>query len=621
MLAIRNKTLNAEHTYALTGVSDIKRIRRVNGEKELSFTLEKTLQNAEFFDSIDKLWRVIDFNGEEYPVMIYRDVAEGDGYVRQFSCLHSFFDDMRNHVIYETFSGSKTFVDMMNLIFNGTDYTFAITDLFYAQEFENFGDDYALELFKTAIDRYGAEFKVVGKLVLLKAKIGNTTDFQYRHKFNLETIERDVDALDFSTYGRGYGKDGLEVSYTSTLAVKYGIRPIKPVRDERFKIQASLLDKVKQIVDNSLRISLTVKLSDLRASGYNKNHPDEGDVIILVDDRMGIKADTRIVEITEYFHPNGTVLDCDVTLSNYSNIFEQQRRIHKATKTLADAIEGKRPLPFEALAYAVQQATTALQNAQTELVFPDNGGILAVSKSNPNIMVLFNSAGIGVSQNGGQTFPEAITGYGINATVVTTGTLNTALVRIEGTTGKFYITGDEFKSTSLVNDKKFVRITPGEIYSSRGAMTIEREDGFKVIDNGYSVFDVNIQGVEPAFHSPGVTLVQKSYAQWLSTRSKASVDFNQYSFEHKARYLKLRYRVLAEAGTTAHFEVWKDGVIVAASYTAQSDEYSLGVINGFTLSVDLGVPTGAMGNFQIRIRSEIEGKNAYAMVSRKWLEG
>ena len=120
MLAIRNKTLNAEHTYALTGVSDIKRIRRVNGEKELSFTLEKTLQNAGYFDSIDKLWRVIDFNGEEYPVMIYRDVAEGDGYVRQFSCLHSFFDDMRNHVIYETFSGSKTFVDMMNLIFTKT---------------------------------------------------------------------------------------------------------------------------------------------------------------------------------------------------------------------------------------------------------------------------------------------------------------------------------------------------------------------------------------------------------------------------------------------------------------------------------------------------------------------
>ncbi|KKI90536.1 hypothetical protein WQ54_21605 [Bacillus sp. SA1-12] len=103
----------------------------------------------------------------------------------------------------------------------------------------------------------------------------------------------------------------------------------------------------------------------------------------------------------------GKVIDCDVTLSNFSNIFEQQRRMDNATKSLADAIEGKRPLPFEALAIVVQQATIALQNAQTELQFPDNGGILAIDKTNPNKLVLFNSAGIGISDDGGQTFENA----------------------------------------------------------------------------------------------------------------------------------------------------------------------------------------------------------------------
>lgn len=618
MLAI--KDLSGE-VFVLSGASNIKRVRRVNGEKELSLTLDKTRQNAHFFDDIEKLWRVIDFNGEEYPVLLYRDIAEGEGYVREFSCLHSFFDDMRNHVVYEQFSGSRTFVDMMNFIFSGSGYTFKIVDLFYAQEFENFGDDYGLELFKTALDRYKAEFTVDGKTVTLRAKIGDTTDFQYRHKFNLESIEREVDALDFSTYGEGYGKNGLKVTYTSPLAEIYGKRPIKAYRNENFSVAANFTQRIKEMVDSTLKIALTVKLSDLRASGYNKNHPNEGDTIILVDDRFGLKVDTRIVEITEVLHPNGTVLDCDVMLSNFSNIFEQQRRIHNATKTLADAIEGKRPLPFEALAYATQQATIALQNAQTEITFPDNGGILAISKDNPNILVLFNSAGIGISTDGGQTFANAITGYGINATAVTTGTLDTALVRIEGTTGKFYITGDELKATSLTDPNKFIRITPGEIYSSRGAMTVERPDGFKVINNGYSVFDVNIQEVEPAFHSPAVTEVQKSYANWRATKTTSSVDFNQYSFEHKARYLKVRYRVLADPGNTAHFEIWRGGEVVASSFTAQSDEYSAGVLNGFTLTVDLGIPTGLAGTFQIRIRSTDNTKFAYAMVSRKWLEG
>ncbi|WP_258831443.1 phage tail spike protein [Peribacillus frigoritolerans] len=484
MLAIKN--LEGE-VFLLTGASNIVRKRRVNGEKELSLKLDKTVQNAHFFDDIDKLWRVIDFSGEEYPILIYRDVAMGNGYTREINCLHSFFDDMRNHVIYEKFTGSKTFAAMMEFIFAGSGYTYNIIDQFLANDFENFGDDYGLELFKTALERYVAEFTVSGKTVTLRAQIGNTTDFQYRHKFNLESIERDVDALDFSTYGEGFGKGTLHVTYTSPLAAIYGKRSIKAIRDERFTKADSLTATVKEAVDTSLKIALTVKLSDLRASGYNKNHPNEGDTIILVDDRLGLKVDTRIVEIVEALDKKGNVLDCDVTLSNYSNIFEQQRRIHNATKTIADAIEGKRPLPFEALAIAVQQATIALQNAQTELEFPDNGGILAISKTNPNHFVLFNSAGVGISTDAGQTFKTAITASGIVADVVTAGTLRGIIIEgveiigsiirsaDEGT--EFYVEGGNM-ILSRTNGRK-VTVNPDGIYGldGAGAITFKADRG------------------------------------------------------------------------------------------------------------------------------------------------
>lgn len=60
---------------------------------------------------------------------------------------------------------------------------------------------------------------------------------------------------------------------------------------------------------------------------------------------------------------------------------------------------------------------------QSELSIPDNGGLLAIDKNNPNNVVLFNAAGLGVSNDGGATFENAITGLGVNASVVTTGTM------------------------------------------------------------------------------------------------------------------------------------------------------------------------------------------------------
>lgn len=150
---------------------------------------------------------------------------------------------------------------------------------------------------------------------------------------------------------------------------------------------------------------------------------------------------------------------------------------------------------------------------------------------------------------------------------------------------------------------------------------IVRDDGYKVVNNGMLTFDLNVQGVEPPFYGPGVTEVQRSYGRWYSTRSTTSLDLNQYGFKHQGRYLKISYRVLAGGGNTAFFEIWRNGEIVASAYTAQTDEYSPGVLEGYTLTVDLGVPTGLPSTFALRLRSTVQGTDAYAMIRGKWLEG
>src|SRR5690606_19674255 len=126
---------------------------------------------------------------------------------------------------------------------------------------------------------------------------------------------------------------------------------------------------------------------------------------------------------------------------------------------------------------------------------------------------------------------------------------------------------------------------------------IVREDGFKVVNNGIIAFDFNIQGIEPPFLAYNMDIVKRGLGQWYVTESAGSADVNQYSFKHQGRYLKIFYRVLSSPGNTAHFEVWRGGAVVASAYSAQTDEYSEGNLAGYTLTIDLGVPTGLPSTF------------------------
>lgn len=66
-----------------------------------------------------------------------------------------------------------------------------------------------------------------------------------------------------------------------------------------------------------------------------------------------------------------------------------------------------------------------------------SNGILAVEKGNSNRLVILNSAGVGVSTDGGKTFENALTAEGVNASAITTGILraiNIIGVAISGST-------------------------------------------------------------------------------------------------------------------------------------------------------------------------------------------
>ncbi|GAK31974.1 hypothetical protein WOSG25_220020 [Weissella oryzae SG25] len=107
-------------------------------------------------------------------------------------------------------------------------------------------------------------------------------------------------------------------------------------------------------------------------------------------------------------------------------------------------------------------AATKLWDTETELNFSTDG-IIATDPNYPQRLVIFNSAGIGVSEDGGKTFGNAITGKGINATAITTGILKA--IQIIGVT----ITG----STITSRDGS----TQASITLNNGELTFKNRDG------------------------------------------------------------------------------------------------------------------------------------------------
>ncbi|PEY32726.1 hypothetical protein CN354_20845 [Bacillus cereus] len=416
----------AGNSEPLVGFKGLTRRRAVNGEKVLSFSLFPCKENEFSFDLVKEESK-IEFDGETYVIKSLKERSVGLTFYKQVECIHEFFVKLIDKQKYEVHNGSLTFRDALDFIFEGTDYQTAIIDSFYAQDFENFGKDNHLSLLKKALERYGAEMDVSGNLVKFKTKIGEDTDFQFRYNFNIKTFERDIDTKSLATYIRGYGKDGLMREYTSPNVHVFGITEAPMIEDERYTTVSGLDNALKESLQDTPVVSMTIDFIDLRKAGYPYIIPHEGDRVLLIYEPMNVDIETRIMEIDEEFNSELEIISCKVTLANYKKDFSGTL-LQTIQKSLKGIVNDDGKIKYNALDEAVKRATQAIKNAQTELVFEN--GILGIDPTNPNNLVAFNSAGIGISRDGGNTFKEALTHEGLVASVGVVGQFEANNIRI-----------------------------------------------------------------------------------------------------------------------------------------------------------------------------------------------
>jgi hypothetical protein len=396
---------------------EIEKTDAVNGEKSLSGTI---YFGQDVKSNIAKGW-TLSFLGEDYVVVTYTKNDKKNTVA--FSAVQAFFYKMSKTGFYETWNGSHPFATYLDALFAGTGYTYDNTASVAAFEKQDWGMSDRLSLFNGIIDQANVEFSVEGTVVHVVPAMGSDLSTIVRKKFNLDTAEIQTDNTSFATYGRGYGayskpddttSERLKVEYKSPLYdyyyPKFGAIEAVPVADERYTIADNLLAAVKEKVDKSWAISLTLNLVDLQSVGYKYAMANPGDYITVIDENLNFSDKVRIIKVTSDYDIRGTRTKTEVECGSLS--FAEQQKTSQST--LSNVAAGKIPVPNEWLTSQVQLATNNILAARTELSFTDQG-IIAVDKSDANKVVILNSAGVGVSTDGGQTFKSAITADGVVA--------------------------------------------------------------------------------------------------------------------------------------------------------------------------------------------------------------
>src|SRR5699024_9295937 len=163
---------------------------------------------------------------------------------------------------------------------------FVLVDFSPAVTIEGFGKgSNRLELFKRLLDRYNYEFIIQGRTVYMHHRVGNDTNFMYKHKLNASNVSENIDASGMFTYIRGFGdfeegeedyfnNAGLKDDYLSPLAeilTKPGQLPDEgpPIVDGRITQLDTLQEAMRKAVEESLTITIEGTLHDVRQMDYD----------------------------------------------------------------------------------------------------------------------------------------------------------------------------------------------------------------------------------------------------------------------------------------------------------------------------------------------------------------
>lgn len=599
--------------YFLQGI--VKHDQELNGDERIDIDIEYTDMNSEFLSKQDdlKMWIIL-FEGKEYRIISSKQTGFGNKYQISVTAVLYMLDWLNTSRIYQRIDGSLTVTEAFNIVFNDTPFTYSTVESAPSNSFEGIGEgETRLEIFKTFIDRFGYEFNIIGNVVYLQNKLGNDANFEYRYKVNTQDITKEVDASEMWTHAKGFGnysdddsdtdvvdKAKLKREYTSPLADIIGIREAPPIRDGRVTKQATMDANLKKIVDESVQISFTADIYDMSQQGYNYQHAVIGDRVFLVDERIGLDTEIRVVKISKSVNDLEQILDMEITFGT-GNIADQYgSNLSTAAKDIADLIQGRKSLPFQALDIISKSMVTKIQNTTSEIIYDTNGQHFMDKKNNNNIMTM-NSSGLLLSTDGGKTAKTAITAEGIVANTITSGSILTSLVDIVGRNGLITMNGDEFKAFNNTT-KSQTTIKPSGLY-------VTRPDGAEWIANGVPKMALDVQ--RNSFMQYPVEFGGQNYLMSTEIAGNDFKTFENFFGTHQGRYLRVTFGISLNEKSESNSafvecklqEFGAETTNKQATAKVTAYKPGIGETVSTSLQIDLGVPNYQDIQYYIQFRA------------------
>ena len=526
-----------------TAISNVPRVQKVNGEREITLSFLHGDINDEFLSDIETGWKA-NFKGDIYHLFNEKEDKHGN---KEFDAVLDFFHHFngRWHVDEEE-NKSMTINDSIRPLFDGSDYVLQIIDNFYANTMSYSKQQNSTERFIYFIGRHNAEFNIpIGtKTVQIRNKIGaQRNDLLIHEDDNLIDFNINTDTGSFCTAIRYYydfkatgdSEESTEKEptkndvYVSPMASKYGVHYGEPIYDERFSVKANAEQAAKEKQESTWQSSFEI------GAELFETPLGIGDEIPFVVPSKGINGYIRVVEINETFDEDGELIEATYTFGN-ENIASQYRKMqYDALQDVHDILNGRKPIPYSVLPKAVREATSIINAGDSTQFYYQEDGIYGFNKDNPNWSVRMNANGLGYSVDGGQNYNNAITHLGVVTEALTAGTIDANRVTIYGDkqTKRVEINGDRIKVWDSSNPDKFTEITPTRTYHKQGHVLIETKTGRRSIIDGMLNRSSTMTSREPAFISSDISIE----GSWFRSSSTQYVTAHLEHYIHEARWL------------------------------------------------------------------------------------
>lgn len=296
----------------LTDFVDFRHKESTEGEKSISFFIYKTERNDPIFDLI-KNKEKIEFEGNKYVIDICDRQPIGITIEKYVEARHEMFDRLNGTFIEEQYSGYLRIERALEIALEGSGLTFEVIGNFSSLEFENFGRDKGLKLFKQVINRWGVEYRVEGTHLIIAQEIGNVTDAQFRHAHNLKTISEHIDSTDVATFIKGFSYDEetgellayaeYESPYSHLYRDENGNKRLihaEYVYDNRFRNNDELREYIKTKLKDTPDYNIKITYEELKKNGFNLHHYQLGDYVWCIYEPMDLDLQVRIISIESY---------------------------------------------------------------------------------------------------------------------------------------------------------------------------------------------------------------------------------------------------------------------------------------------------------------------------------